>query len=375
MAPIRVLVVDDSVVVRRLVTDVLSADPDIDVVASAANGLIALRRLDSIEVDVITLDIEMPELDGIGTLKQLRLQKRRTPVIMFSTLTERGAQMTLDALAAGASDYVTKPSNMGSVAESRESVRAQLIPKIKGLAGRRAPAPARTTVAAAPAARPAPRPAGSPVTTPRAVVLGCSTGGPEALAQVLNALPADFPVPILVVQHMPPVFTKMFAERLDRSCPLRVIEATSDLPVRPGTVYVAPGDFHMEVVPSRLGVRGEATTRLQSNPPENFCRPAVDVLFRSAAAVYGGALLAVVLTGMGSDGRVGSTAIRAANGRVIVQDRETSVVWGMPGSVAEHGLADEVLPLAEIAGAMVRSVKPPAARPSPDRTLQPAVRT
>lgn len=349
MQPIRVLVVDDSVVVRRLVSDVLSDDPGITVVGTAANGRIALTKLDLLDVDVITLDLEMPELDGIGTLKQLRAAGNRLPVIVFSTLTEHGATATLDALAAGATDYITKPSNMGSVLESRESVRSQLVPRIKSLAG-------ATVTGPVAARRPAPvvevRPRTQPAKQPRAVVIGCSTGGPEALAAVLATLPAAFPLPILVVQHMPPVFTRLFAERLDRGCALHVAESVGGEQVVPGTVLVAPGDFHLELAPDPRR-SGGVLTLLQRTAPENFCRPAVDVLFRTAATTYNGAVLGVVLTGMGSDGAAGAAQIRERGGQVVVQDAASSVVWGMPGVIADRGLADAVLPLRAIAGAIL----------------------
>jgi two-component system chemotaxis response regulator CheB len=364
--PIRVLIVDDSVVIRRLVSDALASDPDIEVVATAANGLLALARLETTQVDLVTLDVEMPELDGLGTLKRIRQKDRRLPVIMFSTLTEQGARTTLEALSSGASDYVTKPANMGSVAESIEAVRSQLIPKIKALATAparlpRAQLPARAAVR--PVARTVPPP-GPPRTVrpPEILVIGSSTGGPEALAQVLPKLPANFPLPVLIVQHMPPVFTRLFAERLDRNCALHVAEATDGQAIVPGTAFVAPGDFHLEV-----GPEAHRVTRLSQAAPENFCRPAVDVLFRSAARSYHGAVLALILTGMGSDGRNGVTAIRAEGGQTVVQDAETSVVWGMPGAVAEAGLADAIVPLPGIADALISRVRPPAARSA--RTL------
>ena len=359
MPPVRVLVVDDSVVVRRLVSDVLASDPDIEVVATASNGRLALARMDQVSPDLVTLDIEMPELDGIATLRELRSRGSRVPVIMFSTLTERGATATLDALEAGASDYVTKPANVGSISESLEQVRQSLVPKIKALVPRPRSAgpasvlprqtapvvgggvPARTFV-------PAPRQARtSPV---RVLVVGCSTGGPDALAKLLAGLPSDLPVPVAVVQHMPPVFTRQFAMRLDRTLPLRVLEAEGGEVLEPGTVYVAPGDYHLE-----LGsVRGRAVTVVQQGAPENFCRPAVDVLFRSAATVFGPDVLGVVLTGMGTDGRRGSQDVVAAGGSVVVQDEATSVVWGMPGAVAAAGAAEEVLPLSDLAAAVTR---------------------
>ncbi len=347
--PIKVMVVDDSVVVRKIVTDVLSEDPGIQVVGTAVNGKVAVAKLDQLKPDLITMDIEMPEMNGIEAVRAIRARRNRVPIIMFSTLTERGATATLDALSAGANDYVTKPANVGSVGQSMESVREQLIPRIKALTGRRP----TTLAAAAPVAavappRPAPRPA--PRKKPAVLVIGSSTGGPEALAKVLPQLPASFPLPVLLVQHMPPVFTRQFAQRLDRLCPLRVVEASDGVPLAPGTVHLAPGDLHLTV----RGQRGNLVTQLSQGPPENFCRPAVDPLFRSAVTAYDGAVLAVVLTGMGADGRIGAGLVREAGGSVIVQDQRTSVVWGMPGAVAQAGYADEILPLDRIAEAINR---------------------
>lgn len=349
MNPIRVMVVDDSVVVRKIVTDVLSEDPDIEVVGTAVNGKVAVAKLAQLEPDLITMDIEMPEMNGIEAVRAIRGARNRVPIIMFSTLTERGATATLDALSSGANDYVTKPANVGSVAQSMGSVREQLIPKIKALTGRAVtPAPARP---AAPVARPRPPvPRTAPVARPAVLVIGSSTGGPEALAKLLPQLPASLPVPVLVVQHMPPVFTRQFAQRLDRLCALRVVEATDGVPLLPGTVHLAPGDHHLVVRPGR----GTHTTGLHQGPPENYCRPAVDPLFRSAVTAYEGAVLGVVLTGMGADGRHGAGEIRAGGGTVLAQDQATSVVWGMPGAVAQAGLADEILPLDRVAEAIQR---------------------
>ncbi|MDO8106097.1 chemotaxis-specific protein-glutamate methyltransferase CheB [Isoptericola sp. b441] len=359
MSRITVLVVDDSVVVRRLVTDALSSDPAIDVVGVAANGQIALSKVAQLKPDAVTMDIEMPVMTGIEAVRALRRDGHRMPIIMFSTLTERGAAATLDALAAGATDYVTKPANVGSVQESLARVADELIPRLKALVRKpglpRAAAPRQSAV---PVPHPAVqravrlRPAPARPSRPRAVVLGSSTGGPEALSTVLTGLNRPLPVPMLVVQHMPPVFTRQLAARLDRLGPNRVVEATEGMDLQPGWVYVAPGDQHLEVRRTASGAR----THLQQDPPVNFCRPAVDVMFRSAVVVFGGDLLGVVLTGMGSDGRTGSQALVAAGGSVIVQDEPTSVVWGMPGAVATAGLAHAVLPITEIAQAVLRGV-------------------
>ncbi|GEA89853.1 protein-glutamate methylesterase/protein-glutamine glutaminase [Cellulomonas cellasea] len=376
MSRIRVLVVDDSVVVRRLVTDTLAGDPAIDVVGTAANGQIALTKVEQLAPDLVTMDIEMPVMDGIGAVRALRASGSRVPIIMFSTLTERGASATLDALAAGATDYVTKPANVGSVSESLATVARELIPRIKALVPNRGHVGALATPAAGSgsgAAAPALRPLGArtvtlrPAPRPRplrAIVVGSSTGGPEALSRVFSALSSPLPVPVLVVQHMPPVFTRQLAARLDRATGGTVVEASGGEELRPGHVYVAPGDHHLELQRSASGAR----TVLTQGPPVNFCRPAVDVLFRSAVTVYGGDLLAVVLTGMGSDGRAGCEDVVAAGGTVYAQDERSSVVWGMPGAVATAGLAHRVLPLDQVAHTLVGAVQhatgAPAARAS-----------
>ena len=363
MNPIRVLVVDDSVVVRKIVTDVLSGDRDIEVVGTAVNGRAALSKLEQLKPDLITMDIEMPEMNGIDAVRAIRGLRNRVPIIMFSTLTERGASATLDALSAGANEYVTKPANVGSVGQSMESVREQLIPKIKALTGRPVtPGPARAQAPAVPVRPPAPRT--GPGRKPAVLVIGSSTGGPEALARVLPLLPATLPVPVLLVQHMPPVFTRQFAQRLDRLSALRVVEAADGSPLIPGVAHLAPGDHHLVVRSHGRAPNAGLQTGLNQGPPENFCRPAVDPLFRSAVTAYDGAVLAVVLTGMGADGRNGASEIRAAGGTVIVQDQATSVVWGMPGAIAQAGLADEILPLERIPEAILRHLTMAPARPA-----------
>jgi two-component system chemotaxis response regulator CheB len=364
---IAVLVVDDSVVVRKLITDALGNAPGIQVVGTAANGQLAQAKIDQLKPDVVTMDIEMPKMNGIEAVRELRKRHKQLPVIMFSTLSASGASATLEALSAGATDYVTKPSNVGSIAESVAAVRQQLVPKIHALAKKGPPpsssrAPMRPPTGPigrpAPSLRPAPgRPAapvrrGSPGRVDLLAV-GCSTGGPDALTKVLLGLTADLPVPVVVTQHMPPVFTKMFAERLDRSTALTVVEATEGMELTAGTVYIAPGDKHLVLVRKGTAV----VTQLSGAPPENSCRPAVDVMFRSVAQVYGGSAYATVLTGMGADGRNGAKVMRDAGAEVLAQDEASSVVWGMPGAVVQAGLADEVLPLDRIASNLLTRLK------------------
>ena len=343
MARIRVLVVDDSVVIRRVVGDVLSADPEVEV-SVAATGRIALAKLEQASYDLVVLDVEMPGMDGLETLSAVRRTHPRLPVVMFSAYTEQGASATLDALALGATDYFTKPSGPGGLDESRRVLREELLPAIKQLC----PPPDAPPTVTVPAAAPPDR--ARSVGPVSAVVIAASTGGPNALMDVFNSLPADLPVPILVVQHMPPMFTRMLAERLTASSRVPVEEATHGAVVTAGRALVAPGDFHLTVGRDLTTVR----VFLNQDAPENSCRPSADPLFRSAARVYGGGTLAVVLTGMGADGMQGSEAIRAVGGHVVVQDEATSVVWGMPGAVARAGLADQVLPLAMIGPDIVR---------------------
>ncbi|WP_435746878.1 protein-glutamate methylesterase/protein-glutamine glutaminase [Nocardioides sp. SYSU DS0663] len=355
---IKVLVVDDSVVIRRLVTDLLKADPEIEVVGTAVNGRAGVEKVALLQPDLVTMDIEMPEVDGIEAVRRIRATGNRVPIIMFSTLTERGAVATLDALAAGASDYVAKPANVGSVGRSMEQVRDALIPRIKSLVPHhRAPRPeaaARPAPAAREAAPVTLRPARSaPAGGYRLLLVGSSTGGPEALGTLLSALP-PLPVPVVIVQHMPPLFTRQLAARLDRNVAARVVEGQQGQALLPGTVTIAPGDHHLHVTSSS----GRLVARLSQEPPENYCRPAVDVLFRSAVDTVGGAALAVVLTGMGSDGCRGAELLVEAGGSVVAQDQATSVVWGMPGAVAGAGLVEQLLPLPDIAPEIVRRIMP-----------------
>lgn len=350
MGKIRVLVVDDSAVVRRTVTEELSNDPEIEIAGTAANGQIAIAKLTQVNPDLVTLDVEMPEMDGLAALRQIRKTHPRLPVIMFSALTERGAAATLDALEFGASDYFTKPAGPGGLDEARRLIREELVPAIKALCKDKQVAAPASPQLSTPVAN---RLFAAPPARIDAVAIGVSTGGPNALAEVFQSLPSDLPVPILIVQHMPPMFTRLLAERLSTHSSIRVSEATFGVVAEAGQGWIAPGDFHMTVARDGERVR----IKLDQNPQENSCRPAADPLFRSVAKCYGPGCLAVVLTGMGQDGLRGCEDIRAVGGQIIVQDEATSVVWGMPGFVAKAGLADKVLPLAMIGGEIVRRVR------------------
>jgi two-component system, chemotaxis family, protein-glutamate methylesterase/glutaminase len=346
MSRLRILIVDDSVVIRKLLSDTLSKDPELEVVGTASDGRLGLMKIAQLHPDLVTLDVEMPIMNGLEALAELRKLYPKLPVVMFSTLTEHGAAATLDALALGASDYATKPSNsVGGADLALEAIRAELIPKIKALCRRveklSLPPPHPTVAVRRPVHR-----------RIEIVAIGASTGGPNALAEVLPQIPSDFPVPIVLVQHMPPIFTRLLADRLAAHCKIPVHEACAGMVLSPGHAWIAPGNFHLTVKPAALGSRLE----LNQERPENSCRPSVDVLFRSVAEVYGAATLAVVMTGMGSDGVAGSACIRQRGGEVIVQDEASSVVWGMPGLVYASGQADAIYPLHHLGQEMARRV-------------------
>lgn len=380
MAKIRVLIVDDSAVLRRLLSDLLAEDSQIEVVGLAGDGQTALTKIQQLKPDLVTLDMEMPVMDGLDTLRALRKIYPKLPVIMFSTLTERGSCATLDALALGASDYVTKPANVGSVMASMNKIREDLIPKIKALCLRNPafalPTALPTAATSAPGSplgsKSQPLPSIRPVLprkpgkshAPEILAVGVSTGGPNALAEFIPALGRNFPIPIVIVQHMPPLFTRLLAERIAAVSGINCREGIPGEILRPGEAWVAPGGFHMEVESCLQGAR----LRMTEEPPENSCRPAVDVLFRSASKIYGTGTLAVVLTGMGQDGLKGAEIIRNAGGSVLAQDEASSVVWGMPGAVATAGLAEKVLPLSELASEVLSRVQPhfqtPASQPA-----------
>lgn len=358
MRKIRVLIVDDSTVIRRLLSDALAVDPAIEIAGIAANGKIALSKIPQLSPDVITLDMEMPEMDGLATLIELRKLYPNLPVIMFSTLTQRGAESTLEALAKGANDYVTKPANVGSVQAAIQSVQNELLPKIKQFCKWATPATSGTARTACPVDRNGVKSTRNQASEGKhnrvdVVVIGTSTGGPNALSTVLAKIPAAFPAPILVVQHMPPIFTTHLAERLNQLSNIHVREASEGDSIEPGGAWIAPGNFHLTL--RRQGAHLKAA--LNQDRLENSCRPAVDVLFRSASELFGPNVLAVVMTGMGQDGQRGCEAVRQAGGRVLVQDEASSVVWGMPGSVANAGLANYVVPLPKIADEIIFQIQ------------------
>ncbi len=401
--PIRVMVVDDAVVVRSLLARWIDAEPDLRVVASLPSGREAVAWFEKNDADVVMLDIEMPDLDGISALPLLLQKKRDLAVIMVSTFTRRSAEISLRALALGAADYIPKPESTREVTTS-VSFRRELLEKVRALGHRRRPS-ARIP---APALVPAPEPISTPhdaphpaprsrkgarrtraaaaehhpqehraqdigqgqadlqsllpepglihlrpfaLTTPRALLIGSSTGGPQALTALIEKLPAAIDrAPVLITQHMPPTFTTVMAEHLSRVGGRGAHEAEDGEPVLAGGIYVAPGGRHMRVARNGDGIR----IVIGDDEPINFCKPAVDALFSSAAAVWGPAGLALVLTGMGADGTHGATDIVAAGGSVIAQDEATSVVWGMPRSVAQAGLCSAVLPLDQIAQKVLR---------------------
>jgi two-component system, chemotaxis family, protein-glutamate methylesterase/glutaminase len=369
--PIRVMVVDDAVVVRSLLARWIDAEPDMQVIASLRTGREAVAKIEQSDADVVMLDVDMPELDGISALPLLLQKKRELVVIMVSTLTRRSAEISLRALALGAADYIPKPETTRETTTS-PSFRRELIEKIRALGrGRIAPRPLVRRGAPEPLtpasdklvlARPRRSPARdaeiaalrlrpfSPV-TPRALLIGSSTGGPQALTALVEKLPAAVDrAPLLITQHMPPTFTTVLAEHLSRVGGRGAHEAEHGEPVLAGGIYVAPGGRHMRVVRGSDGIKIE----LGDDPPLNFCKPAVDALFTSAASVWGAASLALVLTGMGADGTRGAGDIVAAGGSVIAQDEATSVVWGMPRAVALAGLCSAVLPLDQIAPKIIR---------------------
>ena len=348
----KVLVVDDSAFFRKRIVEILEADPHIEVVGTAADGREAIRQVSLLKPDVVTMDIEMPVMDGITAVRRI-MAIRPTPVLMFSSLSYEGAQATLDALDAGALDFL--PKRFDDITRDREQAKRILRARVRQLAAQRMGRPAlvpRTTAPGSTAtAPPTARGEGAGrLSQAQLVAIASSTGGPVALQQVLIALPKDFPLPILLVQHMPASFTPAFANRLDQQCAISVKEAADGDVLRPGTAYLAPGGRQLTLQQRA----GQVKVHVEDGDPGLHFKPCADVTFHSVATVYGGKVQAVVLTGMGADGREGARALKQAGASVWAQDEATCVIYGMPQAVVEAGIADQVLPLPGIGPALTR---------------------
>ena len=347
---LRALVVDDSTLFRKVVRDALAMLPNVEVVGVASDGEQALRQIESLKPDLVTLDLEMPLLDGLGVLTRLDQRVDSPAVVMISAQTTAGAETTTKALQLGAIDFVVKPVQ-DSLAANQEELKQSLAPIVTSVRANLSSATASVPSTPSPLQT---RKSGSLRSTlpPKAIIIGVSTGGPAALGQLLPEFPADFPKPIIIVQHMPPVFTRSLAEQLDRSCKLHVVEGEHGQVCRAGEIYIAPGELQMGI--EEFG--GRVTLYTTNDPPEKNCKPAVDYLFRSAAKALGDRCVAAVLTGMGDDGLEGCKVLKRAGVKIIAQDESSSVVYGMPRQIADHSLADAVLPLGKIADAMLEAV-------------------
>jgi two-component system chemotaxis response regulator CheB len=341
----RVMICDDSAVIRGALARILESDPAVSVVAKVENGKLAVDQVRAAQVDVVVLDIEMPVMDGLTALPQLLRADPGIRVIMASTLTTRGAEIALRALRLGASDYVPKPSSIGTVND--EGFKRELLEKVKGLARMRH----RATLPARPRSRIALRSA--PHFPARLLAVGSSTGGPQALFTLVQGLGRSVGVPVVITQHMPATFTPILADHLNRLGLMPCTEARDGESLVAGRIYLAPGDRHLLVEGSRHGLRARVTT----DPPENFCRPSVDPMLRSASVACEGRVLVAILTGMGQDGLAGTKKVIEAGGAAIGQDEASSVVWGMPGAIAQAGLCNAVLPLPKIAPRLLEMLK------------------
>lgn len=351
--PIRVMIVDDSAVYRGVMRQALAKDSGIEIVASATNGQTALEEIGQREVDVVLLDLEMPVMDGLTAIPKIHARRPNARIVVASAFTAQGSERAVQALTSGASDCVQKPTTLGG-GISLEDYGKQLLAKVRQFAPPEKPR--STALKATPLAPTCVQPFHEGV--PDVLVIGSSTGGPNALAAFFKQLPKVIPFPIVLVQHMPPGFTRMLAQRIQADCGIPCVEVTEERPLVPGTIHLAPGDHHLVI----SGSAGAPVLRLNQDPPENFCRPAVDPLFRSAAKVFGKGALAIVLTGMGDDGARGASEILRGGGRVMVQDEATSVVWGMPGAVVRAGVAQLVLPLGALAQKVSKLFRSPIER-------------
>ena len=379
-AKIKVLIIDDSALVRKAITDALSLDPEIEVVGSANDPLVAQEKIPRLQPDVLTLDMEMPRMDGLTFLKILQKQQPMIPVVVVSSLTQQGSAMALAAMDAGARDVLAKPDGSMSIgglanklafhvkaaARARRSSAAPLQPLLPPKAAPSTPSasstqsstgnPAASSGWGRPAAqglpaKPGPATAVAPTAEKRLIVIGSSTGGVEALRFLLPSLPPTMP-PIAVTQHIPPFFSKAVATRINEMCGYEVHEAIDNEELRPGMCVIAPGDYHLTVMRSATGYR----TRLTQTPPVHYCRPAVDVLFRSAAEAAGPRVTAVLLTGMGSDGAIGMKAIKAAGGHTLAEHESSCVVYGMPRAAVQLGVVDQAVPLEQMPAAIIRAI-------------------
>jgi two-component system, chemotaxis family, protein-glutamate methylesterase/glutaminase len=359
----RVVVVDDTAVFRRIVADALAGIPGVEVVGTAANGKLAMSRMAALRPDLVTLDIEMPEMNGIEVLEAMRPAGLQCGVIVLSSLTVRGGQLTVRALELGAFDFITKPEG-GSPEKNLEALRSTLGPMVRAFDRRReirsilgtGPRTQAPETLSAPAAAPAPRSPGRTLTrtAPPMVLIGVSTGGPAALARLLPVLPRNLGVPIFIVQHMPPMFTEPLAASLASKCAMRVMEAPSGEAAAPNTVYIAPGGKQLKLVP---GNRGDVVMQVTADPPENNCRPSVDYLFRSAALNFPGRTVAAILTGMGNDGTAGLKMLKRSGCVSLAQDEASCVVFGMPREAIAAGVVDSVVSLDRMGEAIIRAVR------------------
>lgn len=363
--PYRVMIVDDSAVIRGLLTRALESDPHITIVASVQNGKIAVSTVERQKVDVVVLDIEMPVMDGMTALPLIIKAQPGIKVIMASTLTLKNAEISLQALQAGASEYIPKPTSTGAISSAGD-FRRELTEKVKALGmaargGMAAVAAGAKPAGTAVAGRGLPRKPivlrAMPRAAPEVIAIGSSTGGPQALFEVMKSLAGNVSQPVLITQHMPATFTRLLAEHISRVSGIQCSEAVEGEAIIGGRAYVAPGDYHMTIEAEGQN----KVIRLNQNPPENFCRPSVDPMLRSLSKIYGSRLLVLILTGMGHDGQRGSEVVTASGGAVIAQDEATSVVWGMPGAVAGGGLCSAVLPLKEIGPQVLKLVMRSAA--------------
>lgn len=366
MGNLRVLVVDDTIVYRKIVSDILSTIPGVQVVGTANNGKVAVNRISALKPDLITLDVEMPEMNGLEVLEQIQKISPATGTVMLSTLTTTGGDITIRALELGAFDFVPKPQT-GTMTENLEAVRKLLVPIVQAFKRRKElrdvlksrPAPTRKPVA------PRPAPSGdvtkrmqrltSRKTKSEIIAIGISTGGPNALARMMPRLPADIGVPLLIVQHMPPVFTASLAKSLNAKCQITVKEAEQGETILPNTAYIAPGGKQMKIVAAGDGKN--RLIKITNDPPENSCRPSADYLFRSVASHYVGRSTGVIMTGMGSDGTAGLREMKATGAHVIAQDEASCTVYGMPKEPIESGLSDVIASLDDIASAILKTVR------------------